>query len=106
MRFLWCAFLARIYLTPPAAAWSHTCEAHEGDIWAVAFSPSTPYGASVGEDRTVRVFHTEQKKEIAALKAHTGTLYAVTFSRDGRQLATAGRDGTARIWDTQEIAKP
>ena len=84
----------------------HTCEAHAGDIWAVAFSPSTPFGASVGEDRVVRVFHTDQKAEIAELKAHTGTLYAVTFSRDGRWLASAGRDGTARVWNMNEVAKP
>lgn len=64
---------------------------------AAAFSPDGRFIAA-GDFLRVRLFETEQGKEILTLQGHTGDVRSIAFNPDGRRLLTAASDGTARLW--------
>ena len=59
--------------------------------------------ASVGEDKTVRVWEAATGREVLGLRGHTDMCQSVAFSPDGRRLASAGRDATIRLWDATPL---
>jgi WD40 repeat protein/tRNA A-37 threonylcarbamoyl transferase component Bud32 len=70
---------------------------HAGAVHGLAYGPGGRL-ASVGDDRTVRVWDAAGH-ELLALPGHSQTLRAVAFSPDGHRLASAGDDGTIKVWD-------
>ncbi|MGC0375561.1 trypsin-like peptidase domain-containing protein [Streptomyces sp. SAI-229] len=72
---------------------------HTDEVRSVVYSPDRRTFASVGADRTVRLWNTATNKVRATLEGHGGAVNAVAFSPDGRTLATAGADKTIRLWD-------
>src|SRR5262249_53285366 len=64
----------------------------------VAFSPDGKRLASVGTDRTVRVWDALTGKELSTLRGHSDMVLAVAFSRDGQYLASGGMGGAVKVW--------
>jgi WD40 repeat protein len=72
---------------------------HDQGVRAVAWSPDGRRLATASEDRTVRIWGTDNGDELAVLHHHHDEVWAVTWSPDGRRLATGSPDRTVRIWD-------
>jgi WD40 repeat protein len=71
---------------------------HEGEVYAVAFSPDGKYIVSGSADNTARVWHAQTGREIASM-AHNGAVKSVAFSPDGNYIVSGSTDNTAQVWD-------
>jgi serine/threonine protein kinase len=71
---------------------------HAGSISCAAFSPSGEFLASGGKDRTVRIWRSEDGKELSNFQGHKGKIVGVVFRPDGKVLYSASADGTIRRW--------
>jgi WD40 repeat protein len=73
-------------------------------VLGVAFGrPDDLRFASVGEDKTVRVWETATGREVLDLRGHADSSGCVAFSQDGLRLASASLDRTIRVWDATPL---
>ena len=70
---------------------------HTGQVFCAAFSPDGRLLASGGVDRMVRIWSTEDAKEIAAYAGHTGSVLAMAFA-ERQRFYSSGQRGTLRRW--------
>src|SRR5262249_26522761 len=84
-----------------------TLEGHNGDVYAVAFSPKDDGGlvASAGEDSAVKIWDSHTGKVVRSFRGHTGLVTSLAFSPDGRLLVSGSRDHTVKVWDMTRLDK-
>nr|WP_275406725.1 serine/threonine-protein kinase [Actinomadura bangladeshensis] len=73
-------------------------EGHTDTVRDLAFSPGGSTLATVGLDKTVRIWDVATGRTTRTFEGH-GKVEAVAFSPDGKVLATGHHDGKARLWD-------
>ena len=70
---------------------------HTDAINRVAMTPDGVWGASVANDRTVRLWNLRDGTQ-TVLEGHSEKVTQVVFAPDGRTFATASHDRTVRLW--------
>lgn len=84
-------------ITLVATLAGHTDKVHDA-VW----SPNGARLATVGEDRSARVWDAETGAALFTLNGHTGGVLAVDWLTTGTQLVTASADQTTRTWPAWE----
>ncbi|MET8873900.1 WD40 repeat domain-containing protein [Nocardia sp. NPDC004604] len=83
---------------------------HLGVMWDFALRPDGRVFASVGSDKTVRLWDLSDLRHPVELGqplvGHQSDFGSVAFSPDGGLLASASSDGTVRLWDVRTPANP
>jgi serine/threonine protein kinase/Tol biopolymer transport system component len=77
----------------------YTLKGHTDWVLTLAFSPSSRWLATAGQDRTIQVWDTRSGKLTGTLRGQNAVIHAIAFSPDGKQIASAGLDGSVRFWD-------
>jgi len=72
---------------------------HTGQVWAVAINHNGTRVVSGGEDKTVRIWDTEDGAEIMVLHGHTDRVKCVAFSPDSKIIASACDSRTIKLWN-------
>jgi WD40 repeat protein len=72
---------------------------HTDRVWSVTISKDGNYAASGSDDKTVRIWNLDSKKEIKCLKGHSRWVQALAFNNKGSILASSGGDGKIILWD-------
>lgn len=72
---------------------------HEGKVINATYSPDGKTLATVGYDKTVRLWDVQSGKNTNILKGHTDIVITLTYSPDGNILATGDIENTLRLWN-------
>jgi WD40 repeat protein len=78
-------------------------------IETLGFSPDGRTVATVGLDRTIKLWDMRdprRPRELSAFTGHTEKVFAAVFSPDGSTLATAGDDKAIKLWDVRDPRRP
>jgi WD40 repeat protein len=75
-------------------------EGHNGQIFALAWSPDSKLLASgANDDSVVRIWNVSDGRLVRRLEGHTDWIRSVMFSPDGKTLVSGSFDHSIRIWD-------
>jgi len=96
----------RIHLWDLRSRTERTFHGHQGWITGLAFSPDSQALASVGADRTLRVWNVPRGDEKRRFHGSPDRLLSVAWAPDNRALVTGGADGIVRRWDTAAKTPP
>jgi WD40 repeat protein len=76
--------------------------AHQGIVWAVAYSPDGKSVLTGSGDKTARLWSAADGRPIGQPMAHQGIVRAVAYSPDGKSVLTGSGDYTARLWSAAD----
>lgn len=74
---------------------------HPDRVYATAYSPDSKTIATVGQDKTVRLWNAHTGKHLKTLIGHKDEINSVAYSPDGQVLATGSSDNTIRLWNAK-----
>lgn len=81
-------------------------KAHDGDCWAVKFSPDGKTlitgGGDWGKPGEVKLWDVKSGELKATLK-HSGEVLSLAVTPLGRGLAAGGGDGNVKVWNTEKL---
>ena len=78
-------------------------EGHQGSVNCLAFSLDGRRLASGGDDRFVRVWDVETRKELRASGRCDEAIVALTFSADGQRLICGSANADLGVWDAESV---
>lgn len=73
-------------------------QGHQGEIWALTFSPDGRFLASGSFDTAIRLWETRSGQCFATFQKHCNWVWALAFSPDGAMLASGDVNGTINLW--------
>ncbi|KAH6883935.1 putative wd40 protein [Thelonectria olida] len=79
-------------------------EGHKRSVQSVAFSPDGTLMATASDDRTVRLWRSNDGACMQELKGHEDSVTSVAFSPDGTLVASASLDRIVRLWRSNDGA--
>lgn len=82
-----------------------TFSGHQGEIWAIEYSPDGSTLATASQDGTALLWEAASGKILHRLSDHTDEVLNLAFSPEGARLATTGLDDTLKIWDVNSGRK-
>ncbi|GAX41443.1 protein kinase [Tolypothrix sp. NIES-4075] len=71
---------------------------HSDEVNSLAFSSDGITLASGSDDKTIKIWNLNNKKEIRTFKGHSNFVYSVAISPDGQILVSGSKDKTIKIW--------
>jgi WD40 repeat protein len=80
-----------------------TLKGHSSWVYYVAFSPEGKYLASSSNDKTVKLWSVESKKEVTTLQCHRDSVHSIAFSPDSKYLASGSDDKTVKLWSMENF---
>jgi WD40 repeat protein len=92
-------------LLPPDPALVRIYSGHQGGINSCVFNGDGTQILSAGDDRTLRLWDTENGETIRAFTGHSNVVMEGVFSPDGHSILSAGEDQTLRLWDIETGAQ-
>lgn len=102
--YLWDASCIAPGQAKPCAP-SQTFKPHEGEIYAVRFSPDGQKIASAGKDRRL-VISGLDGAEVVVFESFLSDVWDLAFAPDGQSIASAGKENVVRLWKMSEPKKP
>ncbi|CAM9766394.1 unnamed protein product [Chrysoparadoxa australica] len=78
--------------------------AHEKDINAVAVSPNDALVATASQDRTTKLWKSNDLSPVGVLKGHKKGVWQVKFSPIDRCVVTCSGDRTVKLWSVVDCA--
>lgn len=81
---------------------SESIRAHDKDINCIALSPNDLIVASASQDKTIRLWHSEDLTPIKTLTGHKRGIWKVVFSAYEKTLISCSGDRTVKIWSLQD----
>ena len=71
-------------------------------IYSVAISQDGKYAISGSNDKTIKVWNLEEKREEFTLTGHSSSVTSVAISKDGKYIISGSSDKTIKIWSLEE----
>lgn len=80
----------------------HVCQGHDGDVNYCEWSPVSPYVATAGGDKVIRIWNSTTGEELpqSPLRGHSYYVNSCVFSPNGDLLASSSSDGSIKLWST------
>ncbi|ORZ39314.1 quinon protein alcohol dehydrogenase-like superfamily [Catenaria anguillulae PL171] len=80
-----------------------TVKAHDKDINSVAVAPNDRIFATASQDKSAKVWSTENGKLVGELRGHRRGLWRCAFSPVDQVLATSAGDKTIKLWNLKDF---
>merc|ERR1712072_1592265 len=81
-----------------------TIKAHVLPVRSVVFSNDGTLLLTASDDKTLKVFRTEDRKFLYSFIGHSNWVRKGVFSPDLRMVASASDDKTVKVWDLQSTS--
>ncbi|MBB3697499.1 caspase family protein [Flammeovirga yaeyamensis] len=77
-------------------------QGHVGEVIEMAISDDAKLLATVGEDGSLKLWNTDEKRLLDTIFPHEYGVSTLCFSNDNKYLATAGKDRSVKVWSLED----